>query len=107
MPLIRTDEHRAFLDAGPFPRALHVGDRQAVMLLCLQRGQELAAPDGDRAETAFVVLEGEGFVIEGEARHAVARGDVVTVAPASKKSLVAGPGTFVVLGVRSLAGRSS
>ena len=107
MPLIRTTERRTFLDAGPFPQALHVGDRQAVMLLCLQREQELQAPDGDGAETTFVVLDGDGFVAEGERRHAVTRGDVVTIAPDSTKALVAGPGPFVMLGVRSLTGRSS
>ncbi len=103
MPLIRTVDRAKFLGAGPFPQALHVGERQAVMLLCLQHAQELVAPSSDRAETTFVVVDGDGFVIEGEHRHAVAAGDVVHVAPGTEKALVAGAGTFTVLGVRSLS----
>ena len=104
MPLIRTGERLRFLDGGPFPQALQVGDRQAVMLLCLQDGQEIVAPPGDGAETTFVVIGGSGFVVEGEARHAVAEGDVVHVAQGSAKALTAGDGPFTVLGVRSLGG---
>lgn len=104
MPLIRTSERRRFLDAGPFPQALQVGERQAVMLLCLQNGQELVAPPGDLVETTFAVLGGSGWVVEGDERHAVGEGDVVHVAPGVAKALVAGEATFTVLGVRALAG---
>lgn len=97
-------DRRAFLEAGPYPQALHVGDTQAVMLLCLQAGQELRAPEGDANATTFVVLEGEGRIEEGEVRHAVHTGDVVHVATGQTKALVAGAGTFTVLGVRSLTG---
>lgn len=103
MPLIRTADRAAFLDTGPFPQALQIGERQALMLLCLQQAQELVAPPDDRAETTFVVVAGDGFVVEGEERHAVEAGDVVHVAPGTAKALVAGAGTFTVLGVRSLS----
>lgn len=104
MPLIRTHERARFLETGPYPQPVQVGDRQALMLLCLQTGQELAAPPGDGAETTFVVLSGDGWVVEGEHRHAVRQGDVVHVAPGTAKALRAGDGTFTVLGVRSLSG---
>jgi len=103
VPLIRTVDRARFLDAGPFPQALRIGDRQALMLLCLQNAQELVAPADDRAETTFVVVSGDGFVVEGEERHAVEAGDVVHVAAGIQKALVAGAGTFTVLGVRSLS----
>lgn len=102
MPLIRTSERARFLDAGPYPQALQVGERQAVMLLCLQDGQELVAPSGDRSETTFAVLGGGGWVVEGDRRHAVAPGDVVCIAAGVEKALIAGAGTFTVLGVRAL-----
>lgn len=105
MPLIHALARRAFSERGPRPQALHVGENQAVMLLCLQDGQELRAPEGDTGETTFAVLEGEGSVIEGEDHHAVTVGDVVHVAPGITKALVAGAGTMTVLGVRHLAGR--
>ena len=107
MPLMRALARAKFSDAGPRPQALHVGEHQAVMLLCLQRGQELRAPDGNAAETLFTVLDGEGAVIEGEERHAVAAGDVVHVAAGVAKALVAGAGTMTVLGVRHLKGRAT
>lgn len=107
MPLIRTGERTRFLAGGPYPQALQVGERQAVMLLCLQRGQELAAPAGDGAETTFVVLGGAGVIVEGDERHAVATGDVVHVPPGATKALVAGEGTFSVLGVRAMGGREA
>lgn len=106
MPLIRTGERVRFLDGGPYPQALQVGDRQAVMLLCLKDGQEIVAPDGDAAETTFVVIGGGGFVVEGEERHAVEAGDVVHVPQGSAKALRAGAGTFTVLGVRALRGEA-
>lgn len=49
MPLIRSRERARFLDEGPFPQAIQIGERQALMLLCLQDAQELVAPSGDRA----------------------------------------------------------
>lgn len=106
MPLIRTRERERFLETGPCPQPVQVGERQALMLLCLQTGQELVAPPGDGAETTFVVLGGDGWVDEGDRRHAVREGDVVHVAPGTSKALRAGEGTFTVLGVRSLAGAS-
>ena len=107
MPLIRALDRRRFSDAGPRPQALHVGDHQAIMLLCLQNGQVLRAPDGDASETTFTILSGDGVVVEGEDRHAVVTGDVVHVAPGVAKALVAGTGTLTVLGVRHLTGRTA
>lgn len=107
MPLIHALQRRKFSDAGPRPQALQVGEHQALMLLCLQDGQELRAPKNDVAETTFAILEGEGSVIEGEEHHAVATGDVVHIAPGVQKALVAGAGTMTVLGVRHLVGRTS
>jgi quercetin dioxygenase-like cupin family protein len=104
VPLIRTSERARFLETGPYPQPVQVGERQALMLLCLQAGQELVAPAGDGAETTFVVLGGDGWVVEGDLRHAVREGDVVHVAPGAAKALRAGEGTFTVLGVRSMAG---
>lgn len=105
MPLIHALGRARFLDDGPFPQPLHVGERQALMLLCLQNGQRLQAPPDDTAETIFVVLDGEGTVEEGDEHHAVVSGDVTHVPPGATKALVAGAGTFTVLGVRSLARR--
>lgn len=107
MPLIHALARRAFSERGPRPQALNVGENQAVMLLCLQNGQELHAPPSDASETVFAVLEGEGSVVEGEERHDVAAGDVVHILPGTQKALVAGAGTLTVLGVRHLAGRAA
>lgn len=104
MPLSRTFEGRRFSDAGPVPRPLSVGDGLAAMLLCLQHGQRLQAPDGDDAETVFTVLEGAGFVQDGDERFEIGAGDVVHVLSGRSKALEAGGGTFTVLGVRRLAG---
>ena len=105
MPLTRALEARRFSDAGPIPRPLSVGDGLAAMLLCLQRGQRLQAPESDDAETVFTVLDGEGAVVDGEDRFEVRAGDVVHVLPGRVKALEAGEGTFTVLGVRRLGGR--
>lgn len=107
MPLIHALARARFLEEGPFPQALHVGERQALMLLCLQHEQRLQAPPDDAAETSFLVLDGAGFVEEGDERHAVERGDVIHVGPGTAKALVAGAGTFTVLGVRALARRDA
>lgn len=105
MPLTRALEGRRFSEAGPVPRPLSVGEGLAAMLLCLQHGQRLQAPAGDDAETVFTVLDGDGFVIDGEERLTVARGDVVHVLPGRARALEAGDGPFTVLGVRRLGGR--
>ncbi len=84
-----------------------MGDGIAVMLLCLQNGQKIIAPEGDVTETVFTVLEGSGFIREDAERHAVSVGDVVHILPGSKKALIAGDGTFTVLGTRRLKGKSS
>lgn len=94
-----------FSERGPVPRPLKVGDQMAVMLLCLQNGQEIVAPDNDRAETIFTVLEGTGVVREDDEAHEVGPGDVVHIAPGSRKALVAGAGMFKVVGVRQLGGK--
>lgn len=106
MPHVRALEKRQFSEAGPLPQVLSVGENLAVMLLCLQQGQELRAPEGDGSETLFSVLSGEGLVIEGKTRHAVAAGDVVHVMPGETKALIAADGEMSVLGVRHLKGRS-
>ncbi len=82
-----------------------MGDGVAVMLLCLQCGQQLVAPDNDAAETVFTVLDGSGRIREGDEVHEVAAGDTVHVLPQVAKSLEAGEGTFTVLGVRRLGDR--
>ncbi len=105
MPLIKAMEQRRFSDLGPVPRPVSMGDGLAVMLLCLQSGQTIAAPQGDDAETVFTVLDGEGQVREGGATHAVGPGDVVHVLPGEDKALVAGDGRFTVVGVRRLERR--
>jgi len=105
MPLTRALEARRFSEAGPVPRPLSVGDGLAAMLLCLQDGQRLAAPASDEAETVFTVLDGSGFVTDGDERFPVAAGDVVHVLAGREKALEAGEGRFTVLGVRRLAGR--
>lgn len=106
MPLYRTCDLRRYSDAGPVPRPLSVGNGVAVMLLCLQNEQRLVAPDDDRAETVFTVLGGTGIIREGEDVHEVSVGDVVHVQAGTAKSLVAGPATFTVLGVRRMRGRA-
>ena len=98
-------ELRRFSEHGPVPRPVSMGSGMAVMLLCLRSGQSLVAPQGDEAETVFTVLDGEGQVREGEALHTVAAGDVVHVLPGEDKALIAGAGTFTVLGVRRLERR--
>lgn len=105
MPVYRTSEVARFSERGPVPRPLNVGEHMAVMLLCLQRGQELVAPDGDGAETIFTVLEGAGSIRENGTTFEVGPGDVVHVPPGSHKALMAGAGTFKVLGVRQLGGK--
>lgn len=105
MPLLKPLEQRRFSEHGPVPRPLSMGTGLAVMLLCLQSGQTLVAPQGDEAETVFTVLDGDGSVREGTSTHSVQAGDVVHVMPGEDKSLIAGQGTFTVLGVRRLAER--
>jgi len=104
VPLLKPLELTRFSERGPVPRPLHMGEGMVLMLLCLQKGQELVAPEGDTTETVFTVLDGEGFVREGDQTHAVRAGDVVHVMPGSPKALVAGEGTFTVLGTRRLNG---
>lgn len=104
MPLLKPLERTRFSERGPVPRPLNMGEGLAVMLLCLQNGQELIAPESDVTETIFTVLEGSGFIHEGEERHSVAAGDVVHVDAGTTKALVAGEGTFTVLGTRRLGG---
>lgn len=106
MPLFRTADLRRYSDAGPVPRPLSVGKGVAVMLLCLKDSQQLVAPDDDRAETVFTVLEGVGTVREGEELHAVQAGDVVHVKAGVPKALIAGDGTFTVLGLRRMRSRA-
>ncbi len=105
MPLIRSLELQRFSERGPVPRPVSMGDGVAVMLLCLQDGQQIVAPDNDAAETVFTVLGGSGVIREGEELHAVSAGDTVHVLPHVAKSLEAGAGTFTVLGVRRLGER--
>lgn len=105
MAVIRTSEKKRFSESGPVPKPVKVGDGLATMLLCLQKGQKIEAPDGDDAETVFTVLEGDGFITDGDERASVASGDVVHILPGMKKILEAGAGTFMVLGVRRLGGR--
>jgi quercetin dioxygenase-like cupin family protein len=105
MPLINALEKRRFSDKGPRPQALAVGKNMAVMLLCLQCGQVLQPPESDASEVLFLVLEGEGTIREGEIEHAVKTGDLVHIPPGERKALIAGEGTFTVLGVRHLKGR--
>lgn len=102
MPLIRSRELQRFSDRGPVPRPVSMGDGVAVMLLCLQSGQRIVAPENDAAETVFTVVEGSGVVHEGPEAHDVGVGDTVHVMPGVPKSLEAGAGTFTVIGVRRL-----
>lgn len=104
MSLLKPLERQRFSPRGPVPQALSVGENLAVMLLCLEAGQELVAPEGDAAETLFHVLEGEGFVRDGDARHAVRAFDTVHIAPGTPKSLVAGGVPLTVMGVRHMSG---
>lgn len=106
MPLLKPLEQVRYSERGPVPRPLHMGEGMVVMLLCLQNGQELIAPDNDLTETVFTVLEGTGFIQEDEERHPVSAGSVVHIMPGSTKALIAGEGTFTVLGTRRLAGGS-
>ncbi|HEX7040138.1 MAG TPA: hypothetical protein VF202_08510 [Trueperaceae bacterium] len=106
MPLIKAMEQRRFSEHGPVPRPVSMGRGLAVMLLCLQSGQTIVAPEGDGAETVFTVLDGEGQVREGTATHDVGPGDVVHVLPGEDKALVAGAGRFTVVGVRRLERRA-
>lgn len=105
MPLVKPLEQARYSERGPVPRPLNMGEGMVVMLLCLQKGQELVAPENDLTETVFTVLEGDGFIREDATLHAVSAGDVVHVLPGSTKALVAGEGTFLVLGTRRLKGR--
>lgn len=107
MPLTRALERQRFSERGPRPQVMHMGDHLAVMLLCLQHGQELRAPEGDATETLFCVLAGDGEIVEGDDRHAVGVGDVVLVPAGTQKALVAGGATMSVLGVRHLVGRDA
>ncbi len=104
MPLIRALECQCFSERGPRPQVLHMGDHIAVMLLCLQDGQELRAPEGDATETLFCVLAGDGEIVEGDERHRVEVGDVVVVPAGTQKAVVAGGGILSVLGVRHMGG---
>lgn len=107
MALIHALDQRSFSDAGPNPQVLGVGQHLAVMLLCLQKGQILRAPEGDDTETLFNVLSGEGTIFEDEVQHGVKAGDVVHLLPGQAKVLIAGDGTFAVLGVRHLRKRGA
>ncbi len=106
MPLLHPLAQLRYSERGPVPRPLHMGDGMVVMLLCLQDGQELRAPDSDTAETVFTVLEGSGYIHEGEEVHTVGPGDVVHIMPGTTKSLVAAEGPFAVLGTRRMKGKS-
>lgn len=105
MPLLKPLEAQRFSDAGPLPQALSVGENLAVMLLCLQAGQELVAPEGDAAETLFHVIDGSGWVLDGDQRHPVQACDTVHVMPGHGKALVAGEGALTVMGVRHMGQR--
>ncbi len=107
MPLLEPMDHAKYSERGPVPRPLSMGAGLAVMLLCLQRGQEIVAPDSDHTETVFTVLEGSGFIREDDRLHEVSVGHVVHVLPGSTKALIAGDGTFTVLGTRRLKGNAS
>lgn len=106
MPLVHALTRQKFSDAGPVPQVLNMGKRQAVMLLCLQKEQELRAPESDTAETLFYVLAGSGRILEGEVEHQVEHGDVVHIPLGTSKALIAGSGTFSVLGVRAMKERA-
>lgn len=107
MPLLEPMEQTKYSERGPVPQVLSMGDGLAVMLLCLQNGQELVAPESDRTETLFTVLEGSGFIREADALHEVSPGQAVHILPGSSKALIAGEGTFTVLGTRRLKGKSN
>lgn len=104
MPLIRPLEQTRYSGRGPVPRPLKLGEGLVTMLLCLQNGQEIVAPETDRTETVFTVLDGQGFIREDDERHPVTAGDVVHILSGSGKALIAGAGTFAVLGIRRLKG---
>jgi len=105
MPLMHALERQTFSDAGPMPQVLNVGKNLAVMLLCLQAGQELRAPESDGAETLFCVLAGAGTILEGDKEHTAEVGDIVHIPVNTPKALIAQGNTFTVLGVRVLKGR--
>lgn len=105
MPLMHALEHQRFSEVGPLPQVLNMGDTFAVMLLCLQTGQELRAPESDDAETLFCVLSGAGTILEGDSEHSTKVGNVVHIPPGVSKALIAPEGNFIVLGVRALKGR--
>lgn len=107
MPLLEPIKSAKYSERGPVPRPLSMGDGLAVMLLCLQKGQEIVAPEADNTETLFTVLEGSGFIREDDAVHKVSAGNVVHVLPGSTKSLIAGEGTLLVLGTRRMKGKAS
>lgn len=106
MPLLAPMENARYSERGPVPKVLSMGDGLVVMLLCLQKGQELIAPENDATETVFTVLEGDGWIVEGGERHHAPAGSVVHILPGSTKALLAGEGTFTVLGTRRLKGKS-
>lgn len=106
MPLLKPLEQTRYSERGPVPRPLSMGAGLAIMLLCLQHGQELVAPSTDQTETVFTVLDGEGYIVEDGERHPVAAGSVVHILPGSSKALIAGDGTFTVLGTRRLKGKA-
>lgn len=106
MPLLKPLEVTQYSEHGPVPKPLNMGDGLAVMLLCLQKGQELIAPAGDRTETVFTVLSGSGYIREDNEQHTVSAGDVVHILKDSSKALIAGEGTFTVLGTRRLRDRT-
>lgn len=105
MALYKTGELARFSERGPVPRPLVVGDHMAVMLLCLQKHQEIKAPESDAAETVFMVVSGTGTVRENDEVHQVGPGDVVHLPPGTRKALQAGEDTFTVIGVRQLGAK--
>ena len=105
MPLLLPLTQARYSEHGPVPKPLSMGDGLAIMLLSLQKGQELIAPQSDMTETVFTVLDGDGFIQEDDERHPVSAGAVVHVLPGSRKALIAGEGTFTVLGTRRRKGK--
>ncbi|MCC6309319.1 MAG: cupin domain-containing protein [Trueperaceae bacterium] len=105
MALFKTEGLARFSERGPVPRPLIVGDNMAVMLLCLQKHQEIKAPENDAAETVFTVVSGSGTVRENDETHRVGPGDVVYLPPGTRKALQAGEGAFTVIGVRQLGAK--
>ena len=101
MPRLNAIAGTGFSDAGPLPHVVHVGPGLASLVLYLRAGQTLDAPADDATETVFAVLSGRGHVLEGDASHEVATGDVVHVPPGARKGLRA-LDDLIVLGVRRL-----